>query len=124
MKLTIFPETFDCYSFASFETLVQQKVMEPSFVCSVSGDYSLIVTSDSTVTEFDKVEAGWRCIAIDDEMSFDLTGIAASITTSLAGADISVLVMSGYKTDYFLIKAEFVDKAAACLKDAGHEFPP
>ena len=122
MRLKILTETFACYSFLSFEALAEQPLREPSFVSAVAGDHSLIATSDVPITGFDKVETGWRCIVIDDEMPFDLTGIAASITTSLASAEVSVLVMSGYKTDYFFLKSELMEKAVSCLREAGHEF--
>ena len=122
MRLKILTETFACYSFLSFEALAEQPLREPSFVSAVAGDHSLIATSDVPITGFDKVETGWRCIVIDDEMPFDLTGIAASITTSLASAEVSVLVMSGYKTDYFFLKSELMEKAVSCLGQAGHEF--
>jgi hypothetical protein len=123
LKFKVLAETFSCYSFSSFETLQRQRPGEPSFVCSVAGDYSIIATSEAPVTGFDEVEAGWRCLVIDDQMPFELTGIAASITTTLATADVSVLVMSGYKTDYFFVKSEYLEHAITCLREVGHNFP-
>ena len=122
MRFQILTDTFACYSFPSFKALSEQPLREPSFISAVSGDYSLIATTGAAVTGYDEIEVGWRCLVIDDEMPFELTGIAASVTTSLASAEISVLVMSGYKTDYFFIKAEWLEKAVLCLREAGHEF--
>ena len=123
MRFQILSDTFACYSFVDFERLAEQPLREPSFVSAVSGDYSLITSSDVQIAGYDEVEVGWKCLVIDDEMPFELTGIAASVTASLAGAEISVLVMSGYKTDYFFIKSEWLEKAVLCLRQAGHDFP-
>ena len=122
MKLRTLPESFDCYSFSSAEVLQLQSIVQPSFLCSVAGDYTLITASDVPVTGFEEVETGWRCIVINDQLLFNQVGIAAAITGSLAEAGISVLVVSGYKTDYFFVKAEVIKKTIDCLEDAGHLF--
>ena len=123
MKFQSLADTFACYSFSGFEALAEQPFGEPSFVSAVSGDYSLIASVNAHITQYHEVEVGWKCLVIDGEMPFELTGIAASVTTSLASAEISVLVMSGYKTDYFFIKSELLEKAVSCLREAGHDFP-
>ena len=51
-----------------------------------------------------KADRGWRCFRLEGPISFSETG-----------------VLSSFDTDYVLIKAEFVEKALAVLRTAGHE---
>ena len=50
------------------------------------------------------------------------TGIWASITTTLADAGISVLAVTTYNTDYFLVKTSQLKKAVAAFKKNGYLF--
>jgi hypothetical protein len=113
-----------CYSFYSFQNLASlkaQKFDECAFICSIPGDYSLMVKEEIEVREFETIETGWRCMTIPGQMAFSETGVAAAVTSSLAAAGVSVLVMSGYKTDYFFVKSELLDSGVRSLRQAGHQ---
>jgi hypothetical protein len=122
VKLEVLAENFDYYSFGSLLMLQRQKPFGKFFTCSLPGDYSLMVESGVELTHFDEVETDWRCISIQGQLLFNEIGVAAQVTSSLASAAISVLVMSGYKTDYFFIKEDCLKRAVSCLVEAGHEF--
>jgi len=128
LKLELLPEVFDYYSFGSRQALTRQVSEVSRFVCDIPGDYFLLVgdgmpaEATGEIADFEEVESDWWCIKIKGELLFSEIGIAADITGNLARASISVLVMSGYKTDYFFIKADDVEGAMACLREADHEF--
>ena len=48
-------------------------------------------------------------------------GIVSGITSSLAGAEISVFVLSTYETDYILVKQMNLAKAEKVLSEKGHQ---
>ena len=121
MNLEVLPGGYSYFSFQSLESLKEQKFDKNAFICSIPGDYSLMVMEGIEVKGFEAVETGWRCITIPGQMAFSETGVAAAITTSLAASGISVLVMSGYKTDYFFVKSELLDSGVRCLREAGHQ---
>jgi hypothetical protein len=121
MNLEVLPGRYSYYSFLSLESLREQKFDNNAFICSISGDYSLMILEGIEVNGFEAVETGWRCMTIPGQMAFSETGVAAAITTSLADASISVLVMSGYKTDYFFVKSDLLDSGIRCLQEAGHQ---
>jgi len=121
LNLEVLPGSYSYYSFQNLESLTAQKFDSNAFVCSIPGDYSLMVTEGIEVNGFEAVESGWRCMTIPGQMAFSETGIAAAITTSLAATGISVLVMSGYKTDYFFVKSDLLDSGIRCLREAGHQ---
>ena len=119
MNLEVLPGCYSFYSFQNLESLKGQKFDNNAFVCSIPGDYSLMLMEGIEVREFDTVETGWRCMTIPGQMAFSETGVAAAVTSSLAAAGVSVLVMSGYKTDYFFVKSESLDSGVRCLRQAG-----
>lgn len=65
-------------------------------------------------------ESDWRCLELCGEFAFDQVGVAAGITGCLARVGISLLVFSGYKTDYFFVKATNLKAARQALEGEGH----
>jgi hypothetical protein len=121
MNLEVLPGCYSFYSFQNLDSLKAQKFDDSAFICSIPGDYSLMVTEGIEVRGFETVETSWRCMTIPGQMAFSETGVAAAVTSSLAAAGVSVLVMSGYKTDYFFVKSELLDSGVSCLRQSGHQ---
>jgi hypothetical protein len=67
-----------------------------------------------------KAEKGWRCFKVLGPLDFSLTGILASLATSLAEAGIPIFAISTYDTDYILVKEENLEKAKQALLASGH----
>ena len=81
-----------------------------------------LVTPEDGLPEDVKGERGWRALRV--EGPFDLTstfGVIAGITSPLAAAEVSVLSISAYDTDYVLVQEKELDRATQALRDAGHE---
>lgn len=95
------------------------------------GFFSLTTTCKeiSVVSETDVVpavvrhsEPGWRAIAVEGPLAFEMIGVLASMCAPLAEAEISVFAISTYDTDYLLVKQENLENAVVALKNAGHTF--
>jgi hypothetical protein len=80
-----------------------------------------IVCADSSVPDAVNADRNWRCLALDGTFPLDTTGIAAAFTSVLAGAGVSVFVISTGDTDYVLIRASAVPVAVEALGAAGFE---
>ena len=52
-------------------------------------------------------------------MPFEMTGVLAALSTSLARAEIPIFVVSTYDTDYLLVKVADLEKACVALRDEG-----
>ncbi len=65
-------------------------------------------------------ERGWNCIKVEGQFDFSLAGIHASLAIPLAEANISILGIATYSTDYILIKKELLEDALKVLAKAGH----
>jgi hypothetical protein len=80
-----------------------------------------LVCSQEVVPAGVQSEAGWRCLMVHGPLGFSMTGILASLTTSLAEVGISIFAISTFDTDYLLVKADNLKRAIVKLKEAGHE---
>lgn len=67
-----------------------------------------------------RVEAGWRALAVQGPLDFDLTGIIAALAAPLAAARISIFAVSTYDTDYVLVRDRDLERAVLALRGAGH----
>ena len=65
-------------------------------------------------------ERGWRAFEVQGPLPFELIGVLADLTSSLAIAGISVFSISTYSTDYILVKEDCLEKAVTSLQKAGH----
>ena len=90
--------------------------------CSITrtDDELSIVCAESSVPEDVKCERGWRMLRIAGTQAFTLTGVLNSVLEPLAKAEISVFAISTFDTDYVLVKAESLERAAMVLREAGH----
>lgn len=83
-------------------------------------DELTIVLPEEAVSADWRVEMGWRCFKVLGPLDFGLTGILASLSTSLAEAGVPVFAISTYDTDYILVKEENLQKAKQALVANGH----
>ena len=79
-----------------------------------------IVCQQDNVPEDIEAERGWRCLQVQGAFDFTVSGVNASLAIPLAEADISVLAIATYATDYLLFKEENLEQALQVLEQAGH----
>ncbi len=79
-----------------------------------------IVCQQDNVPDDIEAERGWCCLQVQGAFDFSATGVHASLAIPLAEAEISVLAIATYATDYLLIKEQNVERALKVLEQAGH----
>ncbi len=79
-----------------------------------------IFCQQDNVPEDIEAERGWRCLQVQGAFDFTVAGVNASLAIPLAEADISVLAIATYATDYLLFKEENLEQALQVLEQAGH----
>lgn len=82
-------------------------------------ELSIVCQQDNVPDEIE-AERGWRCLQVRGAFDFSVSGVHVSLAVPLAEADISVLAIATYATDYILIKEENVEYALQVLEQAGH----
>jgi hypothetical protein len=79
-----------------------------------------IVCDEESIPSMITAERGRRCLALAGPIPFEAIGIAASLTTPLAAAGVSLFLVSTFDTDYVIVKEEALERALAALRGAGH----
>jgi len=92
----------------------------PFWTVTRAGDELSIICSAEAVPFDCSHERGWRLLRMLGPFPFDLTGILASVLTPLAAADVGILAISTFNTDYILVKHTRVAAAVDALRAAGH----
>ena len=90
------------------------------FVAKTDEEIS-IVAKTKDVPDAYKREDGYKALRVVGELDFNLIGILAEITGTLAENGIPVFAMSTFNTDYILIKKEFFEKAVSALKRRAYD---
>jgi uncharacterized protein len=82
-------------------------------------ELSIVCQQDNVPDEI-QAERGWRCVQVQGAFDFSESGVNASLAIPLAEAEISVLAIATYATDYLLVKEENVELVIQVLEQAGH----
>lgn len=97
----------------------------PSWVLEVPGFCSVTKTDEeiSILCETRFIEAtvhdredGWRGFRVIGQLPFTAVGVLASIAAPLADAEISILAIATFETDYFFVRQTDFERAKVVLE--------
>ena len=92
------------------------------FIGQTDSELSLVCQTERVPAKTLAREDGWRAFRVAGTLDFSLTGILSGIAATLAEEEIGIFAVSTYDTDYILVKAENLDRAAEALKERGYRF--
>ena len=120
MSLTVLPERLAICRRSPGESIPEFAARSGFFsITRTDEELSVILPEDEAPSDC-QVERGWRCFKVTGPLDFGLTGILASLSTSLAEAGIPIFAISTYDTDYILVKEENLERAKQALLASGH----
>jgi hypothetical protein len=101
---------------------VPSSVFEGSFYWLGRTDEELSIVCDSSIRLVGGVKnAGWSCFQALGPIELSAFGVLAGMATVLASARISILALSTFDTDYFLVKTGKLQQAVLALVEAGYD---
>jgi uncharacterized protein len=121
LLLTLFPGFYAIARFAPQEKLSFDYAHSSFFSLTKTVEELSIVCGQSELPAGVRAERDRRLLRIDSKITFELTGIVASIAVPLADAGISIFAVSSFDTDYFLISHREIEQAITVLESAGHK---
>jgi hypothetical protein len=66
------------------------------------------------------VARDWVLLRVEGPFAFDVTGVLAALSATLAQAGVVTLAVATYQTDYLLVKMEQLSTAMQALTTMGH----
>lgn len=97
-----------------------------NFFTILKSESELSVLCESSIIPKDfvciKKDSGWTLMKLVGPFDFDQTGILASFLRPLAQADIGILAISSFDTDYILVKTKNFEKAKIALENHNYVF--
>jgi hypothetical protein len=79
-----------------------------------------IIIANARAPREAKCERDWRLLLVKGPLDFNLVGIIAGLSGTLAEAGVSIFALSTYDTDYVMVKQTDLDRALAALRQAGY----
>jgi hypothetical protein len=90
------------------------------FSATRTRDELSIIIADSRAPREGKCEHDWRLLMVKGPLAFNLVGIIAGLSGTLADAGVSIFALSTYDTDYIMVKQADLDRALAALRQVGY----
>jgi len=92
-------------------------------ITRTADELSIICAQDAlplSMPETKEVARDWVVLRVEGPFAFDVTGVLATLSAVLAKADVVLLAVATYQTDYLLVKAAQLADATTALTAAGH----
>ncbi|MGB9698813.1 MAG: ACT domain-containing protein [Thermodesulfobacteriota bacterium] len=121
MKIMVMPEVFAICRLNQEQPIPEWALNNPFSSITKTSDELSIICLQNSVPEGVAKNGNWRCLKIEGPLDFSAVGILNSITQPLAKNGISILAVSTYETDYFLVREEQLAKALKILSKEGHK---
>jgi hypothetical protein len=86
---------------------------------TATGDETSVICAEHEAPAGARVEAGWCALRVAGTLDFGVVGVLARLATILAEAGVPILAVATFDTDYLLVKASDLDRAAAALRGEG-----
>jgi uncharacterized protein len=93
-------------------------------LCSMTRteDELSVICDTKHAPEGARAEHGWSCLKVLGPLDTSMVGVMSSLSGALAAANISLLAISTFDTDYVLVRAAHLDAAIAAWRAAGHDY--
>jgi hypothetical protein len=120
LSLRCFPERFVIARFAPDAEIAFDQLPGPFVSVTRTEEETSVICGEGALPTAQRVDEGWRCLALRGPFAFDETGILASLTACLADAAIGVMAICTYDTDYLFVKEADLAGAVEGLRQGGH----
>jgi uncharacterized protein len=120
LTLSLFRETYAVLKLAPEESIPAWATRGELSSVTRTPDELSIVTQVDNLPPGEQLTQKWSAFKVHGPFAFTETGVLASLAKPLADAKIGIFVISTFDTDYLLVNADEVQKAANVLRAAGH----
>ena len=122
LQLYLLNDTFTVNKLAQFAEI--PSILAKGEMCFISrtDDELCIICPEFMAPNNVQQELGWRCMKIEGQFKLNEVGVLESALKPLAEANIPILAISTFNTDYIFVMEENLVNAVQALQKGGHEF--
>ncbi|MFL2737988.1 MAG: ACT domain-containing protein [bacterium] len=111
MKLKILPGQFSIHKLHLKDNIPDSLFKNRGFFSlTFTDDEKSLICESSIVIESNQRDDKWNCIKLVGQLEVEATGIWSKITTICSNSGCSVLTVTTFNTDYFLVKTRHLDR--------------
>lgn len=122
LQLYLLNDTFTVNKLAQFAEI--PSILAKGEMCFISrtDDELCIICPEFMSPNNVQQELGWRCIKVEGQFKLNEVGVLESALKPLAEANIPLLAISTFNTDYIFVMEENLVNTVQALQKAGHDF--
>lgn len=120
LSLALLEGTYAIARLAPSDAIPEWAVSGPFHSITRTGAELSIICAAAGVPAEVRAERDWKCLEVAGPLDFSEVGIMATLSGVLAAADVSVMAVATYDTDYLLVRVGVLERAVAALDSAGH----
>lgn len=111
LKLKILPGQFSIHKLHLKDNIPDSLFKNKGFFSlTFTDDEKSLICESSIVIESNQRDDKWNCIKLVGQLEVEATGIWSKITTICSNSGCSVLTVTTFNTDYFLVKTRHLDR--------------
>ncbi|MBC8258569.1 MAG: ACT domain-containing protein [SAR324 cluster bacterium] len=122
LVLTVLKETYTIHKLERNTTLPEVLTECEFYSLSKTQQELSLVCSEQIFIQSENSSSDWKCLKVAGPLDFNLTGILAGLSDTLAKAKISIFAISTFNTDYILIQKQDLEAAQTALISQGYQF--
>ncbi|GLP94748.1 ACT domain-containing protein [Paraferrimonas sedimenticola] len=121
LTLAVLDGEYSIHSLPPNADIPTEVMAQPLYFIGKTQDEVSILVPSSLPLVSDEVESGWKCLEVLGPLGFSMVGIMARVSTTLANANISILAVSTFDTDYVFVKSQRLEEAAKALRSNSYQ---
>ena len=111
LKLKILPGQFSIHKLHLKDNIPDSLFKNRGFFSlTFTDDEKSLICESSIVIESNQRDDKWNCIKLVGQLEVEATGIWSKITTICSNSGCSVLTVTTFNTDYFLVKTRHLER--------------
>ena len=123
LKLKILPGQFSIHKLHLKDNIPDSLFKNRGFFSlTFTDDEKSLICESSIVIESNQRDDKWNCIKLVGQLEVEATGIWSKITTICSNSGCSVLTVTTFNTDYFLVKTRHLDRLKSNFLDNNFVF--
>ena len=123
LKLKILPGQFSIHKLHLKDNIPDSLFKNRGFFSlTFTDDEKSLICESSIVIESNQRDDKWNCIKLVGQLEVEAIGIWSKITTICSNSGCSVLTVTTFNTDYFLVKTRHLDRLKSNFLDNNFVF--